>query len=362
MQKEYTKNNIKDYFYFYDETNNYRGFHIKKGKFNEEPTNYFGLGGISFKMNNAPNILDLKSKLRVQKSFKEYKYNFFSRKETDFLESLKSDRWPILFDWLADNKIHIHYFLQNYLYFGIVDIVDEIIYGYDHMFAYIHHLKNDFYELMVCDLDSLLDVFVRYGYPNLTKDNHGNFMTEILDLVTYNQQYFDDTPENFFKEVLRQMIKANKNKISTSFLIDNQTGVLVDKQYFNYLSRSATFYQSYHYFDEEDIVQKEILCNVEVSKRDMNFEFVNSKDNPYIQVSDVIISLITRYYIFLEKIRVNEIPFLFLRLEDNVISNLRELIEIIDVSDKVSKYNIQFVGPQGIRIKDQLIREMLRKF
>jgi len=47
----------------------------------------------------------------------------------------------------------------------------------------------------------LLDLSIKYNYPNLIEENHRDFMNNLLDLVSDNQQFFPNIPENIHKEM-----------------------------------------------------------------------------------------------------------------------------------------------------------------
>ena len=89
MQKvsNFFNSNEEDYGYnsssqeYYDESNNYRVFRIKNGKFNEAPEKYFVLGGVCTKTNSLPNFSQLEQELRLQPNCEEIKSrNFYLRK------------------------------------------------------------------------------------------------------------------------------------------------------------------------------------------------------------------------------------------------------------------------------------------
>jgi hypothetical protein len=106
------------------------------------------------------------------------------------------------------------------------------------------------------------------------------------------------------------------------------------------------FKNSFHIFDNETEVEK-ILSdyNLMDGKREVSFRFSDSKKEVGIQLSDVIIGFIGKYFIFIEDNSMSEL----LKKKDNLnttqMKNLNMLRRLIDASDEICNAFFHRVAP-----------------
>lgn len=120
----------KEYTFYHDETNNVGKVTVSKGRENFYKFNkFFILGGVVFNQKNRLNEADYQSLQKIrstnsQTQIKEFKFKHFVNGVKDFKTLLTKPAFSILMDFLIQNKIYVHYYYADNLYFGLVDIVD----------------------------------------------------------------------------------------------------------------------------------------------------------------------------------------------------------------------------------------------
>lgn len=346
-EKYFPKNNsIKDTFY-YDETNNIRKFVLRENGFNNDISNaYFILGGIVVPNDVVPNIDILIKKLDFPKENKELKFkNFVGRKKTiDGI--LRSKKINILLTWLINEKLYIHYFIENFLYFSIVDIVDSLPVdeaSQNALFILNRSLKNALYTEVFKDLNSYLELLYEYGYPNIKKGKIKDFVSNLYDIYFANYEGHDSV-EDFPKEMLRQMMKQARKNDELVFLEDNEDYILVENFYINYISQMLRFPNSNHIFDSEVEVEGKINVEHNDLSNYVSYCFVDSKTNHFIQLSDVIVGLISQILSFIEYRSIEEIREFMDNLDNNGLEIISRLNKLITMSDEITKLTLCFIG------------------
>ena len=95
---------------------------------------------------------------------------------------------------------------------GVIEIFDvdsEIAKKLEPTFS--RHLKNDIYKLAKLEIDSVIELFRAYGYPNIKPESVSSFISALTSLF----DGYIDTPEfHFGLESLRQILKELKNKLT----------------------------------------------------------------------------------------------------------------------------------------------------
>lgn len=231
---------------FFDESNN-----IRKGKIgidkdnNEDLENlYFTLGGIATK--KEIDFQDLLNYIGAKQTPNDAKYNFFTLGHKKFTEAIAQSRLRKLFEYLYKENIIIHFSVEHYMYFALVDILDSLIEEADInqrvALSLYNELQSDMTEVLYDDYDSLHKILVKYEFPNVPKNQANSFIRDILRLYSVNLDNYDmDNADNFTKEMLRQIIKAKKGKTNLIFLEDNEPLVISDLPVQNYIMRMYNF-------------------------------------------------------------------------------------------------------------------------
>ncbi|RUO45720.1 hypothetical protein CWE23_00245 [Idiomarina aquatica] len=320
------------YTFCYDETNNIRKFYLRESDFNSTFTDNFVLGGLVYQ-GAAPDVQSLIDSFKLQKSVKEVKFKHIAK--GGFIECLSSQKLKLFFEYIASNGLYIHYSSLNILYWSIVDIVDsavelsEVSQQLGPQFA--NTMKNDLYKLARIEIDSMISLFRKYGYPNIKKNEVLSFIEDMSDLFT---DYLDDVEFHFGLESLRQILKEAKKKDSLPFVMDADDFVLINDFSQFYLRPVYMFKNSQHIFDNEESIVK-LLSEYKImydSKELNNFVFVDSESNQLIQLSDVLVGLIGKLYSYVNTNNRVQIHSDFCSLSQIQRDNIDLLLWLIDRS------------------------------
>lgn len=333
--------------FFYDETGNCGKLILTDDGVNDTTALEcdFILGGVVFDGKQCPaDTGQLLQDLKLQPSIKELKFRHMTRGGKEFLKFMGNSRVTTYMKWLKNSKLYIHYATVNNLYYGLVDLVDAI-WEYRPEFAFnmewVQYLKSELYNFCMKYLDEVLSLLHKYQFPNISREDKKDFCLELCDFI---QLYNDDTTEiGFGMEVLRQVLKDVGKHGEISLLYENDSNILVSEYYTFYLSRCYTYKNSKHYFDFEKVIkakmEETVLINNDVSFK--NYEFVESKENELIQVSDVFVGLLSRVFRYLDSITIEDAEKIDRLKNAQAIENLQKLQELIISSDKKHPMLIQ---------------------
>jgi hypothetical protein len=348
--------------FYYDETNNIRKFYVRENDFNTEFTKNFVLGGIVHKENSTPDVESLIERLDLQKSVKEIKLKHLGKGE--FLQLLTSKRVATFLQFIKDGDLFIHYSSVNIFYWAIVDIVDSAIANSEVSRKlgpqFGNHLKNDLYKLCRLEIDTVVDLFYYYKYPNIKRSQITSF---IADLTSLFQHHIDSFEFHFGLESLRQILKESNKAESLPYIMDGDDYVLVDDLSTFYLRPICSFINSRHIFDKEDAID-EIFKGYRIVNGDKeinNYKFVDSNDSRMIQLSDVFIGLLGKMHDYVNT-RVDEsIISEITALTAIQASNIDLLFDVIDKSNSRNEAFLHAVDSYHELSKIALIRELRGK-
>lgn len=318
--------------FYYDETNNIRKFYVRENDFNFSFNSNFVLGGLVYE-GTRPDIKPLFDRLNLQKNIAEVKLRHIAKGE--FLDCLKSEKLNIFLRYLLDNDLHIHYSSLNILYWSIVDIVDSAIANSEVAMQlglnFSNHLKNDLYKLSKLEIESVIELFYNFDYPNLKKESILGFIEELTSIF---DEYIDTQEFHFGLESLRQILKEAKKRDSLPFIMDEKNYILIENFSQFYLRPIYLFKNSNHIFDNE-VAISEILSSYKIiddSKEIKNYSFVDSESDLFIQASDVFVGLMGKFASYINISLREKIISDFDSLSEKQLSNIDVLINLIDKS------------------------------
>ncbi|NOR54572.1 MAG: hypothetical protein GQ531_00020 [Sulfurovum sp.] len=335
------KNIDIEYVFYYDETNNIRKFWLKNESiFNipiENLSKNFVLGGVSHLTENIDfDTATLKNNLNLQSNIKEIKLKHIAK--GDFLSCLKSTKLETFLDWLISKDLFIHYSNLNILYWSCIDILESIL---PQEFFEIHmELKTILYELIKIDLNNFISILYKYEYPNIDRKKANYFLDEILSFIKSNKpKFISKHPfiDTNLVDLIYSIIENSKNTELT-FIMDEESHVLIDDLSIFYKRPFGIFKNSKHIFDEESSIQDVFnkWSFFESGKEWENFEFQNSETNDLIQVSDIIIGLLGKLFEYLNDVSFDELNKINSILEAQQINNFDKILILIDKSDSQS--------------------------
>lgn len=319
---------------YYDETNNIRKLRLRDDGLNVNKHENFVLGGIVLLPGQTMgNIEELRKELHIQPSAEEIKFDMIAK--NDFEKVLGSRKLTTFLKWLHDRKIGIHYTNLNLLNWFILDVVESIMANdeFDDILPMHRELKNELYSIAMADLPGFLTLLHGYGFPDIPRPRTGEFIREVEAFV---QKNWPLEPNDATRMLSHVLTRARVLK-ELEFLVDETPGELIDGFETFFLNRICTFNNAKHVLDEEKDIQAAIapfrLMNGE---DELDYTFVDSKKVPEVQLSDVIVGLLGKYFTFIEKKPYSALAKIRQNLNPVQKKNLELLGSLIELSDAVS--------------------------
>lgn len=283
---------------YYDESNNCRKFWLDANKedFNHDCYADFVLAGVASCEELEIPFDELRERFGLQKNITELKSKIIYRGK-DFLECMASKQTRVLINIINDYDLYIHYDHVNNFYYTIVEILDSITnpmeideFGFDYF-----KLKSTLYNMLIQNIATVRKIMIKYSYPNIKTEDIRSFCLELL--ASIDMRYNQKPDEKFVSGMLKRA--AGNNEL---VFIQNNTDYVMQNSFAEfYVSPIMTFPKSVHHFDEELSIQEEvksIICQFNNGNDKDNYEFINSKDNTLIQISDLVAGLLGKMFRF----------------------------------------------------------------
>lgn len=320
--------------FYYDETNNIRKFYLTDHGTNVVEHKNFVLGGIVLAEGQTlPDIAPLRSKLRMQSNASEIKFAHVAK--GDFEQVLTSKKLEIVLSWIVEHDILIHYSSVNIIYWSIVDIIDSILADDEFEIYQAHHqpMKNELYRLANRDKPAFLALMKRHRYPDIQRGKTADFIADVNAFLNVHSPDCDNLPAL----MLKALIEKSASLSELASLVDNEVDVLIESFQGFYTRPIMLFKNAVHIFDREIQIEKSLRgAKFKDGARHVNYSFCDSKDEPGIQIADVVSGFLGKYQSFVEE---NTLPELMKRKSswnENQIANFNLLRQLIDLSDDVS--------------------------
>ncbi len=291
---------------YYDETNNIRKLHIEQGGLNVAELNVFVLGGIVH--SGHPRLIDL-SPLReamwIQKTASEIKLKHVA--PGVFPDILRSTKLTTLLRWISDNDLLIHYQALDPFFWSVVDIVDSLLHKIgDTMLIHGHGvLKSDLTEILRAEFDATIDLFHRHSYPSLLPEGRDPFLRELITMVHRSRVRLREPHAAILERLLRKGLEVD----GLDFIEDNVPLRLIGEFSTFYVSRIALFNNADHILDMEDTIRERIqaMTLTRGGVPATNFRFVDSKSEPGVQLSDVVVGLLGKMHSYFTRAQLDEV-------------------------------------------------------
>lgn len=318
--------------FYHDETNNYRKFHFKSGALNIENSGEFILGGIVIDPNRRIDISYLKKEMKLDKAIQEMKFKHIAK--GDFVEILKSGKLNCFLKFIKSENIDIHIRRVNSFYWGIIDIFESIDFeGYEFLIENHWLIKDFLYRALSADVGNTLQILSKYNYPDVSSDAISDFYECISYLVENTRKTFP--ADDRAKKWLLFSLSLGKKQAEAVFIQESERAILVDDYSPFYRDCTLRFPNCHHNFD----IELEIKKNLEECPsyyRDsplLNYSFIDSKLCDEIQLSDVVVGLISKMIDFCNKHDVNDLQKIKSKMGSMEIENLCIIEELISRSD-----------------------------
>ncbi|MFD2918867.1 DUF3800 domain-containing protein [Terrimonas rubra] len=279
--------------FYYDETNNIKKLHLKKGDFNVDYKANFVLGGFCFN-GSRPNVEDIFDRIPLQPTVNEVKLKLLATGE--FADCLVSPKLKTFLENVSKKDIYLHISSLNLLYYSLVDIVQSAL--PKELLIFSHGFKTALYIACKANIDSVVPVLLKYTYPNVPHESLYNFVVELMAIIEPFKQ--DQMIGESIVE-LDRCLRKKANEDDLLFITDEEDHMLIKGLLELYTRPIYHFVNSEHIFDNEGEI-KEQIANFPMfnnGEKLSNYKFLDSKTDKLIQASDVIVGLTGKFFKFI---------------------------------------------------------------
>jgi hypothetical protein len=318
------------YVFYYDETNNVRRLYTSDKGLNVGAPGCFVLAGVVH--TGAPRQIDissLKQAVRLQANAEEIKLKHLGK--GDFLTLLAAPKVGAMLDWFLDAGLLIHFQVLDPLYWSIVDIVDSVVDDDVQLIMASPMLKDALYAALRRDVPGMAALFNEFRYPGLKRGDAPAFVEALRDLVTPQLHYLHPQHRHAVQTILR--LAGEQDELT--FIEGDEENVLINDFAAFYRDRLVLFANATHVFDHEDYIEERLAKHPlhRGGKPVQHYRFANSKDEPAIQLADLIAGLIGKYYSYLAATSVNQVVADRANLSEVQLRHLGTLKRLVDLSD-----------------------------
>lgn len=318
--------------FYYDETNNDRTIHLTDDGFNVPNPRPFVLGGVVHSgTEKRIDLSALRRMMGIQVSTPEIKFEMVAK--GDFPTMLGSKKLDHFLTWLTAEDYLIHFLALDPVYYSYVDIIDSmpLTKGVEPGGVWI--LKNDLYRVLRRDLDVTQDILRRFAYPAVARDDIREFLTELIDLVDHAHDLMDD----FHRMMLKGVLQSGRS-LDRLLLLDEAPKIIMQDVRQMFIHRICLFKTSQHVLDEEDKISA-ILENYRFVERSIPvdlYRFADSKAEPGVQLSDIVVGLIGACLTWLREIEIDDIGAIKAGLSSAQNANRMALASLVERSIAVT--------------------------
>jgi ribosomal small subunit protein bTHX len=337
--------------FYYDETNNFKKFHIKnRDDFNANIENNFVLGGLCHAISST--VIDeslIFSNIPLQKTAKEVKLKHIAN--GDFPDMLKSTKLTIFLENIIAMPLYLHYQSLNPLYYSLVDIIDSNIDD-----KYIPHnrtLKATMYDVLKSNLNKTKEIIKGYGYPNISENDTKNFIHDLIDLTTKELKKSSFIGERIRLKLLLDFLRDTEDVDELVFLSEEDEYIMIKQLNELYAQNVALFINSEHIFDNETDIQDNFAkVRMTCQNKDINnFSFTDSQSSILVQASDVIIGVIGKLFSFIRSVDIMSLDEVISDMSDIQKNNLDLLLTLYNKSLEINPSFINSIESDSELVK-----------
>lgn len=215
-----------------------------------------------------------------------------------FVEILRKENMSRVLNLIDDKGWHIHFIMVQVWYYAFVDIIDSICDDVEMAFPY----KAILYKILKSSPSETVELLGRYHYPDVKMEEQKRFIEELYDMV---EKYFNTTTnimERIMILMLMEELENAKDKELT-FIQDEDEGEWVKAFVQFYSAEIYSYPNKTLILDMEKQVEKALWDDIIEVDGDilLNYSFEDSASNPMIQVCDYVVSILRKYFIFLDQ-------------------------------------------------------------
>ena len=244
-----------------------------------------------------------------------------------FTDILRKEHFKNILSLIDSKGWNIHFDIVSILYYGFVDIIDSIK-GTE---VAPVEMKAVLYEVLKNNITDTVNLFKKYKYPDIEEKNKKAFLDGINNFI--EKQIQTDAGNlllNPILLVLKALFENAKKQKELTFIQDEKPNIWIDEFVQFYRQEIINFPNKTLIFDEEKQVQGILAKEVyEIDGKVLsNYSFDDSGKNPMIQVSDYVVSILRKYFIFLDR-KESEVESELKALDDVQSGNFRLLNKVL---------------------------------
>lgn len=299
---------------YYDETENVKWVRIQEnGELNIKTDACFVLGGIQAE--------DALSDIEIHKTlFKKSELKAVRDLKGDFIAIMQKEVVGRFLQMVYSHRWCFHFFMVQPIYYSFVDIVDSL---FDNEALTLEY-KSILYHIIKSDFDSSITILKKYKYPNIKDKEIISFLDELTILVEnylllHEQDVYEEDVINDLLFSINKVKNGNKKLI---FLSDEESKIWVKSFSWFYRKEIASFPAKKLIFDQEGQVENQLRKDPVVinGTKLSNYSFVKSSEAPMIQLSDYVVAILKKYFVFLDR-AFEKIEQDVARFDDGQLSN-----------------------------------------
>ena len=303
---EYNLSFDTKYTFYYDETNNYRVFRIKNGKFNESPQKYFVVGGLCLDSENGVDFEQLEEELHLPQNLEEIKGGVIVGNNASFIECMRSRRLNSILKWVDQNGILLHFEAVDHLEIIAKDLCR--LCGKDIENEYI--CEYIFYKCLRQDIEEVEKLLVKYKYPNIENGKIKDFLVEwrMFILKVFKVMNDDLSIDLLAKKIFLDSVLCDIDKAINSNLSFKGRDKIIENYFPYYIVKPMIFRKAEHIFDDEKEIEKILKENIYIIEGEYvdNYLFVDSKAYKMVQISDVMVRVVAKFLEFVNSFEIGE--------------------------------------------------------
>lgn len=284
------KLNLMQQSLYYDETGNDNGVRIANGKLNlGDPNQIFVLGGLL--ADNAISLSELKERLGRNTDGEVKSGKFLG---DSFVKMLEGENLSKLMNVIETEKWHIHFFVVQPLYYGLVDIVDSL----ENHFGDFG-LKQALFDVVRADLVNAVRLLDRFEYPDIKPDCKHQFLDALIELINGVQK---DKGVRDERNRLIEALRSGKLQDELPFIQEEAQRMLVGDYFPFYQSRMVTFPRSHFAFDgKDDLFRQKEKVRFVYDGSEIDWRVADSEKEPMLQLSDYVVNVVRRFIYFADR-------------------------------------------------------------
>lgn len=280
---------------YYDESGNCKWLKVtEKGKLNSEEL-FFVLGGVQ---SESPiSMSELKAAMKKEEG-KELKAK--DDLKGSFVDLLRKEHMRNILTLIDTHDWHIHFQAVAILYFGFVDIVDSI----EGLSINPIEFKALLYEVLKKDINRTVVHFRKHKYPDVPTAKMNSFIDGIIEMIDARiKELVSQLLMNPMLLYMKTAFEKAKSQKVFPFIQDETSDKWVHEFVQFFRDEIIRFPSKTLIFDEEKqvqaiVVKEEYVIN---GQKLTNYTFRNSNSDAMIQVSDYVVGILRKYFIFLDR-------------------------------------------------------------